>query len=248
MYGYHDYTSGLEKPVFNIMTSRGCVFDCSFCLFNQVMYPQDCRYRLRKVSNVIAEIKAAVVKYPKFRGVFAEDDTFGVRRDWVLEFAEAYKEINLPLCVLGRADLVDKELLTKLKQAGLHTFRFGVESGNQRIVDDLGKRLDLRSVRECIGWCNDLGIETHMTISYGLPGETLETVAETKKFIARLNPTYVTQSIATPYPGTRFFDYLKENNLLETMEWSEYDGFCNAVYHTEGLSRRQLNGILSSRH
>jgi len=250
MGAYYDATSHLERPVLNVMASRGCPWDCSFCLWNQVVYPKQNRYRLRDVECVIAEINTAYESYEHtFKGLFFEDDTWGAKKDWAYEFAEKYAKDGpgLPYCVLSRADVVDYDLLKALKDSGLRTFRFGVESGCPQILKNINKQLDLSAVESVVGWCKKLGIRSEFSIAYGFPGENKDTIAETQRFIARMNPDTVVQALATPYPGTRFYDELKYKGLIEAENWSDYDGFYTATFRTDKLTKDELESIFRRR-
>ena len=244
---YYDATSGIPKPTLSIQTSRGCAFKCNFCLWTQVMYNRG-EYRQRNIDSIINEIEDALDKYPFIKGIFDEADTSFINKKDAKEFAKKYKDkFDLPYCLLGRSDVVDYETLKIMHDSGLVTYRMGVESASQDIVTNCGKGLDLKTVDQCIKWCRSLGINTHITISYGLPGETMETIQKTMQYIQSCKADFITQSIAMPYPGTEFYNYLKKNNMLETEDWSEYDGFYNAVYHTEDLTREDLNNIFRGR-
>ena len=242
---YYDATSQLEQPVLNVMASRGCTHACSFCLWPQTMYDREAHWRSRSPEKVVEEIYDARMQYKDmFKGVFFEDDTWGAEADWAWEFVNEYDTPDaLPFCILTRADIMDYDLLKDLHRVGLKTFRFGVESGCQKIVDNIGKGLDLACVKQTIDNCNEIGINTEFSICYGFPGETKETVAQTQEFIKKLKPTSLVQALATPYPGTRFFDELDRKGMIETKDWEDYDGFFTATFRSEGLSKAELEGL-----
>lgn len=244
MYDYYDHASQLAPPILSVMASRGCPYDCNFCLWTQVIYNGKEKMRLRRVDDVITEIKTTLGLYPKFRGIFFEDDTWGINNNWCLEFAEKYKaEVSLPFCVLSRSDLFDYDLLLKLRVAGLRTFRFGVESSNQDMVNQMGKNLVLSTVKECIANCKQLGIKTEFSVCYGNIWESEDTLRATHQFILDVKPDIKVECIAMPYPGTRFYDEANSKGLIKSKDWAEYDSFTTAVQGTKYLTRERLQKL-----
>jgi anaerobic magnesium-protoporphyrin IX monomethyl ester cyclase len=124
--------------------------------------------------------------------------------------------------------------------------KYGVESGNQKIVDDCGKRLDLKVLRDMMQYTHALGIRTHLTFSFGLPGETRETMQETLDMALELDPYTVQFSISTPFPGTRFYDWADKKNLLITKDFRAYDGMSRSVVRAEALTAEELEAFLQN--
>lgn len=245
---YHDNPGDLPSPCLQLIGSRGCPYKCHFCVWPQVVY-EDNRYRTRSAKNIADEIEHAFrTPSSPYASYYFDDDTFNIGDKRLSELAD---EIilrgleHVPWGAMCRADTLKKATLEKLRRAGLHAVKYGVESGNQKLVDDSGKKLDLNVLREMMAFTHSLGIRTHLTFSFGLVGETRETMQETLDLALELNPYTVQFSISTPFPGTRFYEYAKKKNLLLVDDFSAYDGMSRAVVKTENLGAEELEAFLA---
>lgn len=113
-------------------------------------------------------------------------------------------------------------MLEKLKEAGCWLLKVGVESGDQKILDNVNKQYKIENVVEGINLMRSVGLDTHCTFVFGLPGETEETIKKTIEFSKSLNPDTAQFSTAVPYPGTELHTYLKEQGYLLTEDWEKY--------------------------
>ena len=240
IYRYSDQPGGIPAPTLQIWASRGCPYKCIFCAWPQIMYGNN-RYRTRNPVNVIDEMVWCVKKYG-FRSVYFDDDTFNIGPERMLKISEEIKKrnLNIPWAIMARADTTSKDVLKAMKEAGLYSLKFGVESGVQEIVNNSKKSLDLEKVKESVSWCKKLDIKTHLTFMFGLPGETKETIKKTIDFALKLNSDSVQFSIATPFPGSSYYKMLETQGRLLTKDWSKYDGAKYAVIKTENLSGEDL--------
>ncbi|MGC9328954.1 MAG: B12-binding domain-containing radical SAM protein, partial [Candidatus Hinthialibacter sp.] len=188
MYSYWDLPGGIPEPSLQMWASRGCPFQCIFCAWPQIMYGNN-QYRTRDPIDVVDEIEAMVKEYG-FRSFYFDDDTFNIGKRRLLQLCEEIKRrgLNLPWAAMARADASDRETLQAMKDAGLVGIKYGVESGSQELVDNAQKDLDLQKVEETVRFTRELGVNQHLTFSFGLPGETWETVRKTIDFAKRLNP------------------------------------------------------------
>jgi radical SAM superfamily enzyme YgiQ (UPF0313 family) len=118
--------------------------------------------------------------------------------------------------------------------------KFGVESADQKMLDDCGKRLDLAKVEESVRTAQKLGLKLHLTFTFGLPGETSETIRQTIRLAKKLNPESVQFSILTPFPGSRFYEMLVEEGRIKKEGWESFEGATTAVYGTDSLSPEDL--------
>ncbi|MBN1492884.1 MAG: radical SAM protein, partial [Candidatus Omnitrophica bacterium] len=211
MHLYLDAPGEMLTPSVQILASRGCPFPCQFCLWPQVMY-QGRTYRTRDVTNVIDEMEH-LVKQQGFRSVYFDDDTFNIGKERMLEFCREIRKRGLEKtqwAIMARADLMDEEILDEMKLSGVWAIKYGVESASQSLVDNIGKSMDLKETEAMIRYTQKLGIRTHLTFTFGLPGETHETIEKTTQWALELNPFSIQFSIMTPFPGTKYYDYLKE--------------------------------------
>lgn len=240
MLNYHDLPGGIPGPSLQMWASRGCPFHCTFCAWPQIMYGGD-RYRTRDPIDIVDEMEAMIREYG-FKSVYFDDDTFNLGKKRMMTLAEEMikRKLNVPWAVMARADTSDEETLAKFKEAGLMSIKFGVESASQAIVDGCEKGLDLSKVEQAVRNVRKLGINLHLTFTFGLPGETKQTIRDTINMAKRLDPDSVQFSIATPFPGSKLYRQMEEAGYLETKDWSLYDGGNVAVIRTENLTSYDL--------
>nr|MBC8263824.1 radical SAM protein [Anaerolineales bacterium] len=174
------------------------------------------------------------------------DDTFDIGKPRILKLCNEIKRRNLslPWTAMARADTADREMLEAMAGAGLYAIKYGVESGVQELVDAADKSLNLNRVKETVRITKDLGVKVHLTFTLGLPGETEETIQRTLDFATEVDPDSMQFSIATPYPGTTYYDMAQESGMLVAESWIDFDGADRAVLHTEALSPEKLEAAL----
>jgi radical SAM superfamily enzyme YgiQ (UPF0313 family) len=183
--------------------SRGCPYKCTTCL--QVMFGP--RYRKKSGATLVREVQAAVEQHGA-RNITFIDMEFCLNREAVEQLCEflAEKRYDLQWCCSTRADAVDAALLGQMKAGGCSLIHYGVESGDQGMVDHINKRLELDKVEQAVRLTQQAGMEALAFFMFGLPGETREQMEQTKRFARRLNPDYVSYHIFTPYPCTAAFE------------------------------------------
>ncbi len=240
MMAYNDSFSGLPSPNVQVWASRGCPFKCVFCSWPTTMYGGG-SYRTRNPRDVADEVEWLVKTYG-FKAFYFDDDTFNIGRERVIKLCNEIKKrgLEIPWAVMARADTSDMETLSAMKEAGLWAIKYGVESGVQEIVDASGKGLDLFKVKEGVRNAKELGVKVHLTFTFGLPGETADTIKRTIKFAKEQDPDSVQFSIVTPFPGTPYFKLLDQKGLITSRNWDDYDGANRAVIRTENLSTEEL--------
>lgn len=243
IFNYNDEFAGLPTPNVQLWSSRGCSFKCTFCLWPQVMYGNS-GYRKRKAKDVVNEVEW-LIKNHGFKAFYFDDDTFNIDREHVLSVCREIKNKNIktPWAVMARADLMDGEMLKEMKEAGLFAIKYGIESASQKLLNSCQKNIDLEKVKKIIKMTKESGIRVHLTFCLGLPGENRQTIEETKKFISDTRPDSFQVSLATPFPGTQYYNYLKNNDFLCTGNWDEYDGNLKCIVRTEELTSLELEGI-----
>ena len=207
--------------VYPIMASRGCVFWCDFCTAVR-MFGR--KYRMRSPKNVVDEIEFLHKTYGANQFTFY-DDAFTVDQDRTAEICHEIEKRKLKIkwdCET-RVDMVTKELLLKMREAGCIAIWFGVESGSQRVIDAMGKGFSLTQTMNAFQWAKDAGLMTVAGVILGFPGETKESAMETIKLVEKINPDDVGYYIATPYPGTPMYELVKEKGLLKVTDFNKYD-------------------------
>jgi anaerobic magnesium-protoporphyrin IX monomethyl ester cyclase len=241
IYNYSDLFAGMKYPCLQIHASRGCPFKCIYCVWPQVLYGNH-KYRVRAPRMVVAEIKEAVDNFG-FRSFYFDDDTFNIGNKRMISLCNEIKKYGLdkiPWGAMSRADTSDFETLKQLRDAGLVAMKFGVESGDQQLVDFAQKSLDLKKVQQTVQWCKALDIRVHLTFTFGLPEEQHHTIEKTISFAKELNPDSIQFSITTPFPGTRYYDILKSEGNLLSEDWEKYDGALYTVIKTKTMDQHEL--------
>jgi anaerobic magnesium-protoporphyrin IX monomethyl ester cyclase len=243
MQNYHDRPGGIPKPSVQMWSSRGCPFRCNFCAWPQIMYDSH-SFRARDPIKVVDEMEY-LVKERGFKSVYFDDDTFNVGKSRVLRICSEIKkrQLNVPWAIMARADLMDEELLKALKGAGLHALKYGVESADQEIVRRCGKQMDIKKTEAMIQKTRALGILYHLTFTFGLPGETRETIKKSLDWCLKMDPDTVQFSLTTPFPGSRFYEEMDKEGRIVSKNWEEYDGYFHGVVNTEHLTARELEEI-----
>ncbi|MFQ6000780.1 MAG: B12-binding domain-containing radical SAM protein [Anaerolineae bacterium] len=210
---------------FSILTSRGCPYRCTYC--SQIL-PRV--WRMRSPENVVAEWRW-LVKDLGAKEIGVLDDSFNIDRKRVLAICDLLISEGLnhvPWIMINgiRANLVDEELLGRMREAGCIRTAFGVESGNQEILDTvIDKRLTLEEIRAAFKAAKSVGMETIGFFIIGLPGETEETIEDTIRFACELDPLVANFSMATPFPGTEMREVVLEKGRLLAQDWEDYAFF-----------------------
>lgn len=233
-----------KKPFMNMMTSRGCPYHCSFCLWPQSMYGH--KQRFRSIDNVIAELHSLIRKYG-LKEINIDDGTFTTNKKRVIEFCQRLrdKELNLIWTCNGRVDNIDDEMLSEMKASGCKMIRLGAESGSQNVLNKIRKGLTLKQIEEGVRRVKKHGIQALAGFMFGFPYDTRETIDQTIQFAKRLSPDQVQFSINMCYPGTSLFEYAKDNELLLASSFKEFDMTHGPVVKTADMQREELEHILS---
>jgi hopanoid biosynthesis associated radical SAM protein HpnJ len=206
---YKKYNSPYcQYPYVSLYTGRGCPARCTFCLWPQVTTGHS--YRTRSPENVAREVAQMRRLFPEMREVFFDDDTFTADRDRSRVIAQEIGKLGYTWSTNSRAN-VDYETLKIMKEGGLRLFVVGYESGNEKILKNIKKGVDIRRARQFTEDCHKLGILIHGTFIVGLPGETPQTIRESIRFAKEMDCETIQVSLASPYPGTHFYEYVKSN-------------------------------------
>jgi len=238
---YLDAPGEMLTPSVQILASRGCPFKCKFCLWPQVLY-QGHHYRARDVKDVVDEMEYLALE-KGFKSFYFDDDTFNVGKERMLSFCREIKKRGLnefQWAIMARPDLMDEEILVNMKEAGLWAIKYGVESATQSLLDSIGKSMDLIRSERMIRLSKRLGIKVHLTFTFGLPGETEDTIKQTIKYAKELDPFSLQFSILTPFPGTSYYNYLEREGSIVSKDFSSYDGHSKSVIKLKDLAPEDL--------
>ena len=221
---------------FSVMTSRGCPYRCTFC--SQSIMP--IKWRARSPENVLAEWQHLVHEMGA-QEIGVLDDSANIQVDRLERMADLFiehKVNHVPWIFVNgiRANLATKELLAKLKKAGLKRTAFGVESGDPDVLLSIDKKIDHDTIRQAFKNAKAVGLETIGFFIIGLPGETEETMERTIKFACELDPLIANFSMMTPYPGTKVYEIAKRQGRLLLDDWEDYVFF-------DGRARYELGDM-----
>jgi hopanoid biosynthesis associated radical SAM protein HpnJ len=201
----------LLHPYLAFYTERGCPALCTFCLWPQTLSGH--RWRTRSADDVAGEVRWTLENYPDLKEIFFDDDTFNIRKSRVIELCEQLKPLNFTWSCTSRVT-VDYETLKAMRDAGCRLLIVGYESGDPQILKNIKKGATVEQAERFTKDCKKLGLLIHGDYIIGLPGETRESIRRTMDFAKRMDTETIQVSIAHPYPGTEFYDYVRENNLI----------------------------------
>lgn len=228
-----------SKRTFRLMGSRGCPYQCTFCLWPQTMYGRKVRFRDPK--KIVDEIEHLINEYLA-EGLYFEDDTFALIPSRVIEICNEIMKRNIKIkwSCMGRVDTVTEEMLKAMKKAGCYMIRYGVESSSQEILNRTKKGITTEQVAKAFNMAKETGIQTHASYTLGLPGETKETLKDTVEFAVKLNSDYAQFGIAMPYPGTELYKEAEKNGWLTAKDWSDFEASENSVLEYPDLKAEDI--------
>lgn len=238
-YRTNNYLEAYGDKFANIMATRGCPYRCIFC-GQDIIFKHTVRVRTaKKIVDELEEIsKNFGIKVFSF-----EDSTFTFNPKLVEETCQEIlsRGLKIKWGTMGRADLTDKELYQIMRKAGCILIFYGIESGNQHILNRARKNITLDQARKAVKVVKKAGIPVNTSFILGLPGENKDTIMETINFAIELNPDYATFSLATPYPGTEFYDIaIKEE--IDLSDWNKFRlaRYSDPLYVPKSLTSEEL--------
>ena len=220
-----------------VKVARGCPFHCFFCLATPV---SGAKVRKRSPENIVAELKECVEKY-NIRNFLFWSDIFNLDREWTLELCKKIIESGLKITWSSntRADTMDGEMAKMMYKSGCRLVSIGVESGSQKMLDKIGKKITLDNIRNTVKILKKNKIKIYNYFVIGLPWETEETVEETIKFAIELDSNFISFYTATPLPGTKYFAYAMLNKLVEgNLDFRS--AYYEPVVRSESLSKERI--------
>lgn len=230
----------ITTNVATIITTRGCPMKCSFC--SSAALHGD-HLRRRSYQNVCDEIEVRL-REQNIDTIAFMDDTFTLNKKFVRDFCAEIKRRNLKFwwgCT-SRVDTLDEELLETMKEAGCITIFIGVESADQQMLEKMNKNITLSKTENAFRLARKVGIRTIASCVIGMPEDTRKSIANTIAFVKKLNPNYALYSLATPYPGTRFYNETFKKNLIQIKDWSKFT-LLDPVLKTVDVSSKELRSI-----
>ncbi|MGA2681176.1 MAG: radical SAM protein [Candidatus Bathyarchaeia archaeon] len=229
------------EDILYLATSRGCVYWCEFC---STVRMHGRKYRMRSPKNVVDELEFLHKTYGISKFTFC-DDAFTVDQSRTEELCREITKRGLKIewnCGT-RVDMLTKDLLVKMKQAGCITVWFGVESGSQQVLDAMKKGITPELTMKVLGWLQEMGMTPIPNVILGFPGETKESAWKTIRFVEKISPHDTGfYNVATPFPGTPMYDMVKEKGWLKVTDFDMYDT-CHPIFETPTMSMKELGKL-----
>lgn len=197
------------QPFTIIYTSKGCTYSCIYCTVAKT------KWKARSAESVIRELLYLKQNY-NIKTVMFFDETFTMDRNRVEKITQAilYEKLDIKWYCNSRVDLIDMDLLEKMKMAGCGAVSLGIESGSQKIMAGTDKKTSVEMAGEAIKMVKDAGIKVNCSFIFGLPGENWETVNDTINFVRQTLPTGAQFNVVAPYPGTKLYDIAMEKGWI----------------------------------
>lgn len=228
------YKKNRKKRMINILTNRGCIGSCGFCS------RPDPGLRMPSIKYVFDLIEYCIEKFDV--GFFSfGDECFMPNKERNWKFIEEYKRRKLDIIFrIGglRVDAVDKDVLKAYSEIGCWMINYGFESGSQKMLNIIDKRVAVEQNRKAALWTYEAGIYATVQLILGMPGETNETIRETMDFVKSLNLDFKQYKLtnALPMPGSQLYNYAKLTQAIE-----DDDGYLSSLGEIEGTTAFHVN-------
>jgi len=226
-----------------MISSRGCPYNCVYCtksVFGHL-------FRARSPENVVSEIEHVIDMYD-IKGFLFVDDTFTLNPDRVKKFCDMIIERNLDITwrCWTRSDRITKLLLKKIRDAGCAVICFGVESGDQNVLNRSRKGTKVETNLKAIKLAKDVGLSVKVFFMIGLPGESEKSVMKTIEFIEKSKPNTADFYVTVPFPNTYLWNHAEELGIrILSRDWKNYyqvgkSGHAPVVIETNDLSKADI--------
>nr|WP_319540031.1 radical SAM protein [uncultured Methanospirillum sp.] len=215
----------INKRILPMLTSRGCPYNCNFC--GKVLSG----VRLRNISNIVDEIQFLKEKY-SIDGIHFIDELVVSNKKRATEISNALKPLNIFWDCQARVNTVDQETLEIMKNSGCVAIGFGIESGSQKILDAMNKKITVEQIKSAMRAAKNVDIDVKVQLIFGYPGESIDTLNDTLLLFKEMKNPGRTFSFICPLPGTKLYKSAIRSGLIDDEEEFIYkitDGFDNNV-------------------
>lgn len=220
-YGYYPLLK--KKPFLPILSSRGCPYDCSYCPYMVLETPL---WRKHSPNRVVDEIERNVERYG-MRSMVFRDPLFSLVRKRTEDICKEMikRKLKVDWVCETRVDNLDEELIDLMYEAGLKAINIGVEAFDLDLLKKLNRKPPSHELQErIVNHAEDIGVKMMAFYVLGIPGQTKEDVERTLEYSRYLNSSFAQFTIATPYPGTKFYEDVK-SDVVEIDDWQKMNGF-----------------------
>ncbi len=227
----------LQYPYVSFYTGRGCSSKCVFCLWPQTYSGN--AYRKRSPENVIEEVRLILKYYPDVKEIFFDDDNFTEDQARAIEISSLMKPIGISWGCNSKVN-AKRETLEAMRDGGMRVIMVGYETGDQGILNNVRKGTTIEQARTFTKNCKELGILVHGAFVLGLPGETKQTIERSIRFACEVDPETIQVSLATPYPGTKFYDMCVREGFINPESLVSQEGYQSCVLNYPGISSEEI--------
>jgi len=222
-------------PCASVVLARGCPNRCEFCdrsVFGNRVRSYSPAYALSMFKDLVHNFGV--------REILIEDDTFIISHKWVREFCEKLiaEKIDITWSCLGRADRVTPDILKLMKKAGCWHISYGIESGDQRILNAMNKREDIAHIESAVRWSREAGLKTKGFFMVGFPEETAESLKLTRDLALKLPLDDISVMQLTPFPGTALYQRAAEYGAFEK-DWRKMNTL-STVFVPHGFTEADM--------
>jgi anaerobic magnesium-protoporphyrin IX monomethyl ester cyclase len=238
-YDLYNGLSDNKRKAAAIMTSRGCPFKCIYCSSSSYWGK---KYRTRSIKSVIEEIEHLYYVH-SIRAFIIFDDNLLIARSRCIELCNEIinKQLDIEWVAEGTVK-VDREMLEVMKKAGCYRIDFGVESGSQKILNNIKKPYTVEKTKEAFRLCKEVGIQPVAYMIFGSPGETYETIDETIEVMKEISPN---SGGGRPglwiLPNTELYEKSKEQRVIDDETWLKTN---KTIYYTGEYSEKELSNLV----
>lgn len=204
-----------------LLTTRGCPFSCSFCGCNLIFGK---KLRFKRLENIEKELKYLKEELG-VEGIWIVDDTFTIKKDHVINVSKLLKKYDMVWGCQSRVNTLDKEIINIMKDCGCVQIDLGVESGSQRILNDIiHKKTDINQVKEAFKLLKEYGVRSLANFMIGFPTETCQDFKKTLELAKNIKADEYVFAIATPLPGTELYKMVGEEIKPEDYSLLDWNG------------------------
>lgn len=229
-----------------ILSGRGCPYKCIFCSATVV---SGARYRIRSAKNVVDEIEY-LYNHFNIKQFFMADDTFTANKEHCISICKEIRKRNLNIQweAEARANTVTEEIASEMAKSGCNHVQIGSESGDNKILNDIGKNITIETIENAVKIFLKHGITVVCSFILGHPEDTIQTVEKTIQFainLKKLSPNNATAKFAilTPIPGTPVYNNREKYGIkMLSDNWDKFT-FFDPVMETKNLSKIDLQNL-----
>ncbi|MDP8253470.1 MAG: radical SAM protein [Candidatus Kaelpia aquatica] len=230
--------------------SRGCYGNCSFCVARNMYYNQP-KQRFREVGDIISEIEYLKNSYPQLEGIFFDEESHNSSKNFTKKLMSAIISSglnNLKYEAMCDLRFLDRESMDHMKAAGYYKVRFGIETASEELASSIAKPVSINEVLTTLSYAKEIELKTYTTFMLGLPGSNIKKDGQTIDFISHIIKQDLVDnvqiSLATPQPGTPFYDWAKERGFITDNDPHSFDGGGPAILNYPDYGKKEIERSL----